>query len=198
MAGYESKKSDGWEGAASVYDGHAQILVKKYKSGIQLRSIKHKSGVLPIGYESRYRRSCQLYNARDRRLVLSCETPQLDIDEVTIKKKPCLTSSAADGSTYVWDTRRTDRVLHILKHGESRAVVADGNVDDSSGVTSAIWLNSVQMITGGSDGAVKLWDVSLSNPFVVEFATVDPPMKSMALSPNKEQLVIGENRGAAH
>lgn len=197
VAGYESRTPDRWDGVALVYDVHAQKLVKTMNHVSSYAHLCSNREFWLSGTNHTKGGHVRLYNAKDHCLVLSCETPQRDINEVTIRL-PYFTSSATDGSTFVWDIRRTNRVLHVLRHGESRAVVADGNVDDGSGVTSAIWLSPMRIITGGSDGAVKLWDVSLSNPFVRGFAIVDSPITSMALSPSKEELVIGENRGAVH
>jgi WD40 repeat protein len=115
---------------------------------------------------------------------------------------PCeiyVTASGTDGSTTVWDRRNPNQALHNLKHGNSLMVHIDGNPDiDDTGVTCAFWgPTNDRFYTGGSDGAVKAWDIKRGDPFIRDFAMLNSQIMSGAFSPEHDMLIIGECSGKA-
>lgn len=132
--------------------------------------------------------------------------------------RPCqdyITSSGTGGSTLVWDLRNPRTVLTELKHDgkalprilslkpntrpETKLPVGlntDLELDDT-GVTFAQWGPHHHFYTGSSDGVVKEWDVTASQPFIRDIARVDSQIMSAAFSPSWDELIVGECSGTA-
>ncbi|KAK9471650.1 WD40-repeat-containing domain protein [Dipodascopsis tothii] len=127
-------------------------------------------------------------------------SPQTDINRVTLGPDGRLvTASATDGSTLVYDARAGAAPLHELRHGGAwlsrTAAAADA---DDTGVTAAIWTDgSDRLLTGGSDGCVKLWDVRRGT-LVADVFAGQAPVMSAALSPDGSRLLVGDGLGEAY
>ncbi|KAF3940676.1 hypothetical protein ABW19_dt0200148 [Dactylella cylindrospora] len=124
-----------------------------------------------------------------------------DINKVTIS--PCntyVTSSGTNGKSYLWDLRYGVEPLHTLEHGESKTPLNSerDREEIDTGVTFASWAaNGSLLVTGSSDGLVKVWDPARAEPFLYTLAVLDDPVMSGAFSPDGDSLIIGETTGKA-
>jgi WD40 repeat protein len=148
----------------------------------------------------------RVFDPRQEKTVMEIgfDSPQKDINKVTIS--PCgfqVTSSGTDGKTFIWDLRTIKDSgepdpIHILSHGVTKMVPpVDGNLEDwDSGVSVAEWLpRSDYLITGGSDGFLKLWDVRLGRPFVRDVAEFESAVMSADFNTDRDMLGVGESSG---
>lgn len=115
--------------------------------------------------------------------------------------------------------------LHILAHGGKLAIysalgqsiiqflILSTDIDSKTplslerdreevdtGVTFASWVAQGSLIiTGSSDGVVKVWDPTRPDPehFLYNLASFDDPVMSGSLSPDGDALIIGETTGKA-
>src|ERR1700676_3183749 len=73
----------------------------------------------------------------------------------------------------------------------------EGQLEDwDTGVSVAEWLpQSDYLITGGSDGFVKLWDVRLGTPFVRDIAEFESAVMSADFNSDRDMLGVGESSG---
>jgi WD40 repeat protein len=137
-------------------------------------------------------------------MEIGLESPQKDINKVTMS--PCgfrVTASGTDGQTFVWDLRtvrhsREPDPLHILAHGPSKMLApVDGQLEDwDTGVSVAEWLpQSDYLMTGGSDGFLKLWDTRLADPFLRDIAEFDSAVTSADFNCDRDMLGVGESSG---
>ncbi|EPS38969.1 hypothetical protein H072_7273 [Dactylellina haptotyla CBS 200.50] len=121
-----------------------------------------------------------------------------DINKVTIRTY--VTSSGTSGKSYVWDSRKGLEPLHTLEHGDSKTPLnSDRDREETdTGVTFASWAaDGSLLVTGSSDGLVKVWDPTRSDPFLYDLAAFDDPVMSGAFSPEGDSLLIGETTGKA-
>lgn len=103
---------------------------------------------LPVGVEPVRAVSPEPYSARHRQEVTGVAV--YTVGDAG-KTRPVVVSASADGTALVWDALGEKRAQHVLPHPSGTgvrcvAVVARGD---------ARWV-----ATGGSDGKVRLWDVS--------------------------------------
>lgn len=84
-------------------------------------------------------------------------------------------------------------------HPETKLLVGPNtNLElDDTGVTFAQWSPYHRLYTGSSDGIVKEWDITASQPFVRDIAKVDTQIMSAAFSPSWDELIVGECSGTA-
>lgn len=137
-------------------------------------------------------------------MEIGLDSPQKDINNVTMS--PCgfrVTSSGTDGRTFVWDLRTikegtAPEPLHVLAHGRTKMVPpVDGQLEDwDTGVSVTEWLpQSDYLMTGGSDGFIKLWDTRLKEPFLRDIAEFDSPVSSANFNSERDMLGVGESSG---
>jgi WD40 repeat protein len=137
-------------------------------------------------------------------MQIGLDSPQKDINKVTMS--PCgfrVTSSGTDGRTFVWDLRLIREStepdpLHILTHGSTKMVSPlNGQLEDwDTGVSVAEWLpQSDYLMTGASDGLLKLWDTRLGTPFVRNIAEFDSAIGSADFNCDRDMLGVGESSG---
>jgi WD40 repeat protein len=137
-------------------------------------------------------------------MEIGIDSPQKDINKVTMS--PCgfrVTSSGTDGNTFVWDLRTIKKAaepepLHILAHGRTKMVPpVNGELEDwDAGVSVTEWLpQSDYLLTGGSDGFIKLWDTRLKDPFLRDIAEFDSPVSSADFNCERDILGVGESSG---
>jgi WD40 repeat protein len=164
-------------------------------------AVGHFSGAGPTA-----RSVVRIFDPRSERIAMDMglDSPQKDINKVTMS--PCafkVTSSGTDGTTLVWDLRMirylTDpSPLCVLAHGTTKMVPpVNGRLEDVDlGVSSAEWLpQSDYLITSGSDGFIKLWDIRLGDPFVRNIAEFDSPVSSFCFNGDRDMLGVGESSG---
>ncbi|KAJ5999652.1 hypothetical protein N7481_000061 [Penicillium waksmanii] len=131
--------------------------------------------------------------------------PAVDINETTFCPfgSNHMTASCTDGSTYVWDVRYPNTLLHKLRHGEAdypinheiRREYAD------VGVRAALWGTSIdQFYTGASDGFLKQWDIrrATEDALVSNVAKFNDGVMGAVFSPDNAHLLVGDNAGGIH
>ncbi|KAK0639326.1 WD40-repeat-containing domain protein [Cercophora newfieldiana] len=124
-----------------------------------------------------------------------------DINELTIMPNSAVhsyvTAGCTDGNTYVWDTARGDRPIHILRHGESVEELQGNREREDVGVKFTAWGSTPdRFYTGSSDGVVKVWNVrSLGNPLVQNLLEAPAPITCGMFSPDRTRLLIGDASG---
>ncbi|KAK0122319.1 hypothetical protein ONS95_010561 [Cadophora gregata] len=136
--------------------------------------------------------------------VKTLDCPGIDINELTVKANSqveCfVTASCTNGSTYVWDTGRSDQPYHVLDHGES----LDNPDPDvpldvgDSGVKFAAWGRSAdRFYTGGSDGVIKAWDIRAvdGNTLVRDVMTISGGISTGVFNEDCSKLLIGDATG---
>jgi WD40 repeat protein len=137
-------------------------------------------------------------------MEIGIDSSQKDINKVTMS--PCgfrVTSSGTDGKIFVWDLRTIKEAsepepLHVLAHGRTKMVPpVDGQLEDwDTGVSVTDWLpQSDYLMTGGSDGFIKLWDIRLKDPFLRDIAEFDSPVSSADFNCERDTLGVGESSG---
>jgi hypothetical protein len=73
----------------------------------------------------------------------------------------------------------------------------DGQLEDwDAGVAVAEWLpQSDYLMTGGSDGFLKLWDVRLGTPFLWNIGEFDSAVSTADFNCDRDLLGVGESSG---
>ncbi|KAG4304695.1 hypothetical protein PORY_001748 [Pneumocystis oryctolagi] len=202
VVGYENIDESKYSGTAVVFDIKTERFLKELKTeGTSHTSIfSHEfSNYFITGSNTSKDGRIRIYTANDWSIVIECCSPQKDINQVTLS--PCLrylTSSGTDRCTYVWDVRKPDIPFHILRHGETKLIYSDNadSEDFDSGTTVSLWnLYTLEFITGGSDGYLKLWNLNHSDPFVSNIVEVDSAITTACMSPDGDVLVVGESTG---
>ncbi len=139
------------------------------------------------------------------------ECPALDMQDVTFHPSSSyVTAGCTDGTTYVWDRRVPDHILHRLEHGNPLQELAANEeklpymkhrerVD--AGVMLSIWGHGASLFyTGSSDGIVKAWDVlrAPEDVWVKDVAELPAGVQSGALSPDGMNMLVGDAVGGVH
>jgi len=108
-----------------------------------------------------------------------------------------ITAGCTDGKTYVWDTARGDRPIHILHHGDSVEELRGDREREDVGIKFTAWGTTLdRFYTGSSDGVVKVWNVrSTKNPFVRNLLEAPAPISCGAFSPDRTKLLVGDASG---
>lgn len=215
LAGYEAKDGPSI-GALHIYDVPTGTMLQRVvpASNAQASAYFHPGvnhfAVGAVGHFNtagpNAKSVVRIFDARTQRatLEIGIDSPQKDINKVTLS--PCgfrVTSSGTDGQTFVWDLRTVRRTtepmpLHILAHGPTKMVhPVDGQLEDwDTGVSVTDWLpQSDYLMTGGSDGFLKLWDTRLGQPFVRDIAEFDSAVSSADFNYDRDMLGVGESSG---
>ena len=157
-------------GVVQVWDFlHSEILHIFHDSESYVSSLKvSKDGNLLVSAD----RKCRLHDLTSMETVCTYETllrGNQDVNSVLFS--PCgnyITCSCEDNCTLIFDLRM-EKLLHILNHDRPNT----RDPDNPQGVSTAQWLeNSSMLISGGEDGAVRLWDISLAQPLVHVYAVI--------------------------
>jgi hypothetical protein len=108
-----------------------------------------------------------------------------------------ITAGCTDGKTYVWDTARGDKPIHVLRHGEPIDEYHGDREREDVGVKFTAWGTTPdRFYTGSSDGVVKVWNVrSLDKPLVRNLLEAPAPITAGMFSPDKSRLVVGDASG---
>ncbi|MCJ1232104.1 hypothetical protein MMC14_000053 [Varicellaria rhodocarpa] len=134
--------------------------------------------------------------------IMEFECPAADINLVTFNPRDdhYLSASCTDASTYVWDCRMPDEVLHQLKHGlpidefDPELPIED----QDTGVCMSTWdQDSRVLYTGSSDGIIKAWDIyrSAEDASIREVAKFDSGIMCGSFSPDYTNLLVGLSKG---
>jgi hypothetical protein len=139
------------------------------------------------------------------RCALELDCPALDINDVTFcpMDRSIISASCTDGVTYVWDYRNPGQILHRLSHGDALNQLDEQLTREQAdvGVRVALWDNYIDnFITGGSDGALKSWNIlrAPEDVLVRDIAAVENEIMSGAFSPDKSTLLVGDDSGGIH
>ncbi|KAI1315602.1 hypothetical protein EDD11_000612 [Mortierella claussenii] len=115
---------------------------------------------------------------------------------------PCeqyVISCSHNNEVAVFDRRwMTGPPLHRLHH------INKEDDDSNAGITSALWwprglgTSQTMLVTGGGDGAVKLWDIrrATEDTEIWSFEANLGPIARLSSSPSFEHLVVGGDTGA--
>ncbi|KAL8912638.1 MAG: hypothetical protein Q9171_002363 [Xanthocarpia ochracea] len=139
------------------------------------------------------------------------ECPALDMQDVTFHPSSSyVTAGCTDGTTYVWDRRIPDHILHRLEHGyplqelaanEEKLPYMKHRERVDAGVMLSIWGHGASLFyTGSSDGIVKAWDVlrAPEDVWVKDVAELPAGVQSGALSPDGMNMLVGDAVGGVH
>ncbi|KAI9840775.1 MAG: hypothetical protein M1837_001305 [Sclerophora amabilis] len=134
------------------------------------------------------------------------------------------TASCTDSTTYVWDCRNPNKILHRLKHG-SKPMRYSQNAhlfhpayllildpiqelpegrpreENDTGVKFAQWGESTdRFYTGSSDGIVKSWNIkrATEDALVCDVAKFDAGIMCGSFSLDRSKLLIGDAAGGIH
>ncbi len=144
----------------------------------------------------------KLYSTRERQATTTFSCRARDINDVTFDFG-LVTASCTDGSTYVWDRRNSRTPLHVLTHGDpvTKFQTSLQRELNDVGVRYVEWTgNSGRLYTGGSDGALKLWDTRRSPADVLlqDVAQLGDEILCGKLSPDQQFLLLGDEDGRLH
>ena len=139
-----------------------------------------------------------------KRYQVEYECPATDMQDVTFSptNPNIVTAGCTDGSSYVWDWRWPDEVLHRLKHGRPLAELDEKTREETdTGVMLSLWGPGGSLFyTGSSDGMIKAWDVRRhpNDVLVRNVANFDVGVQSGAFSPDGHNLLVGDAEGGIH
>ncbi|KAH6622873.1 hypothetical protein F5144DRAFT_538531 [Chaetomium tenue] len=133
--------------------------------------------------------------------IKTLDCTAVDINELTIMPNSfsfCyITAGCTDGNTYVWDTARGDKPIHVLRHGQPIEEYRGDREREDVGVKFCAWGTTPdRFYTGSSDGVVKVWNIrSLSKPLVRNLLQAPAPITAGMFCPDKTRLVVGDASG---
>ncbi|KAK3304527.1 WD40-repeat-containing domain protein [Chaetomium strumarium] len=136
--------------------------------------------------------------------VMALDCTALDINELTIMPNSfsyCyVTAGCTDGNTYVWDTARGEKPIHVLRHDPPIDEFRGDREREDVGVKFTAWGTTPdRFYTGSSDGVVKVWNVrSLNRPLVRNMLEAPAPITAGMFCPDKSRLVIGDASGRVY
>ncbi|KAL1835444.1 hypothetical protein VTJ49DRAFT_6704 [Mycothermus thermophilus] len=133
--------------------------------------------------------------------IMTLDCTAIDVNELTIMPnsiRSCyITAGCTDGNTYVWDTGRGDKPIHVLAHGEPIDEYRGDREREDVGVKFTAWGTTPdRFYTGSSDGVVKVWNVRCEkNPLVRNLLEAPAPITAGMFCPDKSRLVVGDASG---
>ncbi|KAK4235603.1 WD40-repeat-containing domain protein, partial [Achaetomium macrosporum] len=145
-----------------------------------------------------------LYGVKAYSPVMALDCTAIDINELTIMPNSfsyCyVTAGCTDGNTYVWDTARGEKPIHVLRHGQPIDEFGGDREREDVGVKFTAWGTTPdRFYTGSSDGVLKVWNVrSLDRPLVRNLLEAPAPITAGMFCPDKSRLVIGDASGRVY
>ena len=137
-----------------------------------------------------------------KRYQVEYECPATDMQDITFSplNPNIVTAGCTDGSSYVWDWRWPDQILHRLKHGRPLAELDHTREQEEAdtGVMLSLWGPGGSLFyTGSSDGMIKAWDVRRhpNDVLVRNVANFEVSIQSGAFSPDGHNLLVGDAEG---
>ncbi|KAI4100829.1 MAG: hypothetical protein L6R37_005228 [Teloschistes peruensis] len=167
----------------------------------------------PLSYPNETQSVVRSYDVRNTsNYIVEFECPALDMQDVTFHplRAHYVSAACTDGTTYVWDYRRPDLILHRLGHGRPLQELPPNEEELSSdrhrekvdaGVMLSLWDAAGSMFyTGSSDGVVKAWDIlrSPQDVWVRDITHLPAGVQSGALSPDGTNMLVGDAVGGIH
>ncbi|KAI9787350.1 MAG: hypothetical protein M1816_007636 [Peltula sp. TS41687] len=148
----------------------------------------------------------RLFQGAVNRATYELECPAIDQNDITwCQDWYYCTASCTDGTTYVWDLRNPDRILHQLKHGDPTEELPDDNESwavrkerHDTGVRFAQWGHSPnRFYTGSSDGVVKVWDIKRApeNAHIKDLVQLESGVMSGSFTKDYSRLLLGDAQG---
>ncbi|KAL9620290.1 MAG: hypothetical protein Q9160_005189 [Pyrenula sp. 1 TL-2023] len=141
----------------------------------------------------------RIYDAFQSQRILEFDCMALDMNAITFCEfdENYVTASCTENSTYVFDSRRPDQVLHRLQHAKPMIEPSHGLSRELTdvGTRVALWgIGIDQFLTGGSDGTLKMWGIRRSpeDAFLKDVASLDAEIMSGQYSPDKSNLLLGD------
>ncbi|MCA9117177.1 MAG: WD40 repeat domain-containing protein, partial [Planctomycetaceae bacterium] len=165
-------------------------------------------------------RQIRLLNVADGKLLATLSGHDAAITSLAFSRdQQKLVATADDGSAIVWDLRQNEPVQRFSLHtgriagagfaSDSRTLVSAGSdrlvqfdqvsvqmahrADAVSVNAIAFNSNGSQHVTGGSDGAVKLWNTSNGTP-AREYAGLTAAVRAVSISPNNQQISAADEK----
>ncbi len=138
-----------------------------------------------------------------KRCQVEYECPATDMQDITFcpSNPNVVTAGCTDGSSYVWDWRWPDQLLHRLKHGRPLWESDHTKEEADTGVMLSVWgPGGTLFYTGSSDGVIKTWDVRRHprDALVNNVANLEVEIISGAFSPEGNNLLVGDADGGIH
>ena len=140
-----------------------------------------------------------------KRCQVEYECPATDMQDITFSPLDpnIVTAGCTDGSTYVWDWRWPEQLLHRLKHGRPLAELdhTKEREEADTGVMLSLWGPGGSLFyTGSSDGVIKAWDIRRhpNDVLVRNVANFDISIQCGAFSPDGNNLLVGDAEGGIH
>jgi WD40 repeat protein len=136
--------------------------------------------------------------------IMEFSSPAYDTNQVTFCPTDgrYMSASCTNGTTYVWDNRKGDRILHELHHGDPINPIAHDRSREmiDVGVRVALWGTAGQFYTGASDGVLKRWDIrrSTEDALLQNIASFQDEIMSASFSHDQSHLLVGDSGGAVH
>ena len=217
LAGFQQWGDVGNEsGQLMLWDAHASQSIKVspssqsvYAAAWHPHSLLFATGGSPGNVVSNRRSTKSVVRTWDvrstTRYTMEYECSALDMQDVTFSPADSYTVTAGctDGTSYVWDFRRPDKILHRLRHGWP-IIELDHTKDREeadTGVMMSVWgLGGTLLYTGSSDGMIKAWDVRRhpADVLVRNVAQFGAGVLCGALSPDGTNLLVGDADGGIH
>ncbi|KAL9584087.1 MAG: hypothetical protein Q9212_002334 [Teloschistes hypoglaucus] len=228
LAGFQK-----WAGEDFSAARRGQICLWDVNTGMEIRVRPHISSIFSaawhpredifvtggapgsglLSYPNETQSVVRSYDVRNTsNYIVEFECPALDMQDVTFHplRAHYVSAACTDGTTYVWDYRRPDLILHRLGHGKPLQELPPNEEGLSSdqhrekvdaGVMLSLWDNAASMFyTGSSDGVVKAWDIfrSPKDVWVRDIARLPAGVQSGALSPDGTNMLVGDAVGGIH
>ncbi|KAL8825122.1 MAG: hypothetical protein Q9191_004601 [Dirinaria sp. TL-2023a] len=149
----------------------------------------------------------------DRRMAsmsYECECPALDMQDLVFhpQESNILAVGCTDGSTYVWDVRKANHILHRLEHGDpiadwdqKYAQTPTTREQGDGGVNMTLWgTGRHNLYTGATDGMVKCWNINRApeDAFIRNVAQLPAGVSCGSFSPDFVTLLVGDSTGGVY
>ena len=141
-----------------------------------------------------------------QRVTMEYECSAIDMQDITFHptNSHIVTAGCTDGTSFVWDYRQPNQLLHRLRHGVPLVDwdhTRGQREDVDTGVMLSLWgLGGSLFYTGSSDGMIKAWDIRRHPQDVLHrnIAQFSAGIQCGAISPDGTNLLAGDAVGGVH
>lgn len=185
-----------------------------YSSSAHTDVFWHPSGIIVAGSTPRkqlrppIRSLVRLLKEGIKHPFMELPTPQYDINNVSMSPSGTyITSAGTDNVVMVWDIRQSRTPVQQLEHEmsihqiiiqetETRSRLSFRERNDE-GVCGVIWESDTTLMSGGTDGKVKAWDLRRNgeDAFIKDVCVMDSCVTVFKKSPDESMLVVGDGAG---